>query len=77
MQHVALDVHLRLFPLGRRGQRDDAENPRADALGDRLDDAALAGAVAAFEHNAGLEAFVDGPQLQLDELRVQTGDSFS
>src|SRR5208337_5190091 len=63
MLHVALDVHLRLFPFGRRGQRDDAENPRADAFGDCLDYSALAGAVAAFEQHAGLEAFVDGPEL--------------
>ena len=51
MPHVALDIHLRLFPLGRGGQRDDAEDARTDALGDRLDDPALAGAVAALEHD--------------------------
>ena len=62
MPHVALHIHLRLFPLGRRGQRDDAEHPRADALGDRLDDAALAGAVAALEDDADLEALVRRPK---------------
>ena len=36
----------RLFALGRRRQRDDAKHARAHALGDRLDRAALAGAVA-------------------------------
>ena len=49
MAHVALHIHLRLFPIGRRGQRDDAEHARTDALGDRLDHPALAGAVAALE----------------------------
>ena len=68
---VALDIHLRLLPLGRRGQRDDAENARTDALGDRLDHAALAGAVAALEQHADLQALVDDPELQLDEFGMQ------
>ncbi len=71
MPHVALDVHLGLFPLGRGGQRDDAEDARADALGDRLDHSALAGPVAALEHDADFKAFVDGPQLQLHQFAVQ------
>ena len=71
MAHVALDIHLRLFPLGRRGQRDDAEDARTDALGDRLDHPALAGAVAALEQHADLQALVDDPELQLDEFGVQ------
>ena len=33
--HVALHVHLALFAVGRRRQRDDAEDARAHALGDR------------------------------------------
>ena len=72
MPHVALDIHLRLLAFGRRGQRDDAKNTRADAFGDRLDHPALAGAVAAFEHNADFEALGDDPKLQLDEFAMQT-----
>ena len=71
MPHVSLNIHLRLFPLGRRGQRDDAENARADAFGDRLDDPALAGAVAALEYDANLEPLGDDPELQLDQFGMQ------
>ena len=69
--HVALHVHLRLLALGRRGQRDDAEDARAHPLGDRLDRPALAGAVAPFEDDADLEPLVLDPFLQLHELDVQ------
>jgi hypothetical protein len=68
---VALDVHLRLLALGRCRQRDDAKDARADALGDRLDRAALAGAVAALEDDADLEPLVDDPLLEVDELDVE------
>ena len=37
VRDVPLDVHLRLLAFGGRRQRDDAERPRAHALGDRLD----------------------------------------
>ena len=73
MRQIALDVHLRLLALGRRGQRDDAEDARADALGDRLDRAALAGAVAPLEDDADLQALVHDPFLQLDQLDMQAG----
>src|SRR6185369_15021040 len=56
VRQVALDIHLALFTLGRSGQRDYAEHARAHALGDGLDRAALAGAVASFEHDADLES---------------------
>jgi hypothetical protein len=46
--HVSLPVHLGFFALGRRRQSDHAEDPRAHAFGDRLDHAALTGAIAAF-----------------------------
>ena len=71
MRQIALHVHLALLALGRRGQRDDAEHARADALGDRLDRAALAGAVAPLEDDADLQPLVLDPLLQLDELDVQ------
>ncbi len=74
MAHVALHIHLRFFPVRRRGQRDDAKHPRAGPLGDRLDDAALAGAVAALEHDADLEPLGDDPQLKLDQLGVRAGE---
>ena len=71
VRQVALRVHLRLLALGRRGQRDHAKHPRAHALGDRLDRAALAGAVAPLEHDADLESLGHHPLLQLDQLDVQ------
>ena len=74
--HVALDVHLALLALGRRRQRNDAEHARTDPFGDRLDRAALAGGVAAFEHDADLEPLVDDPLLQLDQLDVQPLELF-
>ncbi len=40
--------------LGGRGQRDDAEHPGADPVGDGLDRAALPGAVTALEDDADL-----------------------
>ena len=68
---VALQEHLRLLSIGRRGQGHDAEYAGTDLLGERLDRAALAGAVAALEDDADLETLVDDPLLQLDELDVQ------
>ena len=55
------------------GKGDDAEHARADALGDRLDRAAFAGAVASLEHDADLQALVHDPFLQLDQLDMQPG----
>ena len=48
-----------------------------DALGDRLDRAALAGAVATFEHDADLQSRMADPLLQLHQLDVQRSSSFS
>jgi hypothetical protein len=48
MAYVALDIHLRLLPLGWRGQRDHPEDVGTDALSDGLDDPALADPVTAF-----------------------------
>ena len=59
--HVTLHVHLRLFAVGRRRQRDDAEDARADSLGDGADRAALAGSVAAFEDDDYAQALVLDP----------------
>src|SRR5205085_7444156 len=49
MLQVPLDVHLALLAVGRRGQRDHAENARAHFFGDGPDGAALPGSVAPFE----------------------------
>src|SRR4029077_6336942 len=56
VRDVALDVHLTFLARARRGQRDDPKPARAHTLGDRLDGAALAGAVASLEHHAYPEA---------------------
>ena len=71
MRDIALSVHLRLFSLGRRGQRNHPENARAYSLGHRLDCAALTGAIAPFEEDAHLQALVHHPLLELDELDMQ------
>src|SRR5262249_5115891 len=76
MRQIALHVHLALLALGRRWQRDDTENARAHAVRDRLDRSALAGPVAALEHDADSQAFADHPFLQLDQFGVQTGKRF-
>src|SRR4029077_848943 len=52
-------------------QRDDAIDTGADPLCDRLDDSALAGAVAAFEHDHDFQALGHDPELQLDKLPMQ------
>src|SRR6516225_3114497 len=69
---VALGVHLRLLPLGRRRECHDPEDARAHSLGHSFDRAALAGSVAAFEDDADPKAFVHHPLLELDKLDVQT-----
>ncbi len=74
--HVALDVHLALLALGRRGQRDDPEHARTHALGDGLDRATFSRAVATFEHDADLEALCDDPLLELHQLNVQALELF-
>ncbi len=71
VRQVSLRIHLRFLALGRRRQRNHPEHARAHALGDRLDGAALAGAVAALEDDADLEALVLDPLLQLDQLDVK------
>ncbi len=71
MRNVALDVHLRLLALGRRRQRHDAEDARAGAFRDPLDDATLAGRVASFEQHADLGPADLDPLLQLDELNLK------
>src|SRR5262249_12975646 len=68
---VALHEELALLALGRRGQRLDAERARAHPLGDRLDDAALAGGVASLEDQDDARAGGLRPFLQVAELDLQ------
>ena len=55
MRDIALVVPLPAFPIGRRGQRGDPGDTRAQVFGDPFDRAALARPVTAFEdhHDAG------------------------
>ena len=55
-------------------QRHDAADARIEALGDALDDAALAGRVAPLEDHHHLQAFEPHPFLQLDEFELQAGE---
>ena len=74
VRDIALGVHLRLFPLGWRGECHHSENARAHTLGHSLDRAALACSVAPFEDDADLQARVHPPLLELDELDMQAGE---
>ena len=69
--HVPLHVHLRLLPVGRGRQRDQPEDARADAFGDRLDRAALAGRVAALEDDDHPQPLVLHPLLQAAEFGLE------
>ena len=74
LRDVALHVDLGLLAVGRRRQRDDAEDARADPLGEPLDHAALAGGVAAFEDDDDPRARGLHPGLQVCDLDLQAGD---
>jgi hypothetical protein len=69
--HVALHVHLRFFAIGRRRKRDDAEDPGAHTLGDRLDRAALAGAIASLEDDDDAQPFLFHVLLEMAEAHLQ------
>ncbi|MNT10118.1 hypothetical protein D3C72_1449330 [compost metagenome] len=71
VRHVALEVPLRAFAVVGRGQRGHAGHARVQALGDALDDTALARRVAAFEKDDHLLLAVLHPVLQLDQLALQ------
>ena len=69
--HVPLNVHLGLLAVGGRGQRHEAEDARADALGDGANRAALSGAVAPLEHDDDPQAFVFHPVLKVAQLGLK------
>ncbi|MNI97532.1 hypothetical protein D3C73_1561950 [compost metagenome] len=71
MLDVALGIHLALFPLGRCRQCDNTEHPRTDPLGDGLDGATFASAIASLEDNADFQTLGHHPLLQLDQFDVQ------
>ena len=71
MRHVALDVHLRLFPLRRRGQGRNAKHARTGELGNRANDPALARRVASLKDDDDLRAGLLHPFLQLDQFHLQ------
>ena len=75
MRHVALEVPLRALALVRRRQRHDAADARVQALGDALDDAALAGGIAPLEDHHDLQLVGLHPVLQLDQLALQRSSS--
>ena len=68
---VALHIELALLAVGRRRQRDYTEHAMADALGDRLDHATLAGGVAALEDQDYPFAVFFDPILHGAQLNLQ------
>ena len=71
MRNITLKVPLRALAVIRCGQCCDSANPRIQALGDALDDAALAGSIAAFKQYYDLVASADHPVLQLDQFALE------
>ena len=69
--HVPLHVHLCLFAIGRRRQRDDPEDAGADPFGDRANRAALACAVAPFEDDDDAQPFLLDPALKVAQADLQ------
>src|SRR5439155_26386355 len=63
VRDVALEVPLRLLALGGRAQRHYPRETRVEALGDRLDRAALARRVPALEHDDDPQALGADPLL--------------
>src|SRR5271166_3511282 len=71
MRDVALDVHLRLFSLGRRRQCNESKHSRANPFRNALYDPALPCRITPFEDHNDLQSLVLHPQLQFDELGLQ------
>ncbi|EXI66496.1 MAG: hypothetical protein AW08_02610 [Candidatus Accumulibacter adjunctus] len=71
--HVTLEIPRCRLALGRRRQRGDAGDARAQAFGDALDAAPLARGITTFEDHHHLELLELDPLLQLDEFDLQLG----
>src|SRR5262249_19740167 len=71
MRDVALEVPLGAFAFVRRRECGDPAYSRVETLRDPLDDAALAGGIAAFEDDDYLHLVMEHPVLQLDELALE------
>src|SRR5262249_44881096 len=71
MWYIALDVHLALLAVRGCRQGHDAENPGADAFGDRLDGATLTGGIAPFKDDDDPQALIFHPVLEHAEFRLQ------
>jgi len=71
MGNVALEIPLRALALGGSRKRHHLAGSRVEPLGHTLDDAALAGGIAALEKHHHLEPLMYHPILQLDELALQ------
>src|SRR6186713_281786 len=71
MRHVALEVPLRALALVRRRKCRDTADAGIEALGDALDDTALAGGVSALEQYDDLLPLALHPVLELDQLTLE------
>ncbi len=71
MLHVALEVPLGQFTLGRLLQRHDARATRVQMLGEPLDRTALARRVPTLEDDHDLLTGLLDPRLQLQQLDLQ------
>src|SRR5262245_56869763 len=71
---VSLREHLRLFPVRRRRQCDDAKHARTDPLGDRLDSSAFPRGVATLEYDDDAQPLVFDPLLQMAELDLELAE---
>jgi len=66
-----LNVHLCLFAVRRRWQRDDTKDARANPLGQRLDCTSLARSIAPFEYNDNFKALGLDPFLKMTKLDLK------
>ena len=72
MLDVTLEVPLGLLDVGRLFQRDDAGTARVQVFSEALNGAALTGGIAALEDNQNLLASRLSPELQLQQLNLQS-----
>ena len=73
MWNVTLEIPLVAFPFSRSAQRDYAANPRIQAFRNTLNNAALAGGIAALKDHGNFQAFYADPFLKFDKFDLQVG----